>query len=60
MKKNKLIKIKKKLEESMQADIRQLEILKIQMIEKKGAIELLDSLISDDKKLHELLEGDKK
>ena len=63
-----LEKIKKTMEETMQKDIEVLiqyknaiRNLEIQIAEKRGSIELLNSLINDDKKLLDMIkEGDKK
>ncbi|MBA7583453.1 hypothetical protein ES708_25397 [subsurface metagenome] len=68
MDKKDLQKVKKKIEESMQKDIEVLmqyknaiRNLEIQIAEKRGSLELLGSLIADDKKLYEMIkEGDKK
>ncbi|MBA7519137.1 hypothetical protein ES705_11212 [subsurface metagenome] len=68
MDKKDLEKVRKKFEESMQKDIEVLmqyknasRNLEIQIAEKRGGLELLDSLINEDKKLLEMIkEGEKK
>ena len=68
MDKKDLQKIKSKMEENMRKDIEALMQyknaiynLEIQIAEKRGSIELLGSLINDDKKLLDMIkEGDKK
>ena len=67
MDKKDLQKVKKKIEESMQKDIEVLmqyknaiRNLEIQIAEKRGSIELLGSLINDDKKLLEMIKEDEK
>jgi len=68
MDKKDLQKIKSKMEENIQKDIEVLMQyknavynLEIQIAEKRGSIELLGSLINDDKKLLDMIkEGDKK
>ena len=68
MDKKDLRKIKSKMEENMRKDIEALMQyknaiynLEIQIAEKRGSIELLGSLINDDKKLLDMIkEGDKK
>ena len=68
MEKKDLKKIKLKMEENIQKDIEVLmqyknavRNLEIQIAEKRGSIELLSSLIADDKKLLDMIEeGDKK
>ena len=68
MDKKDLEKIKKTMEETMRKDIEALMQyknavynLEIQIAEKRGSIELLGSLINDDKKLLDMIkEGDKK
>ena len=68
MEKKDLKKIKLKMEENMRKDIEALMQyknavynLEIQIAEKRGSIELLGSLINDDKKLLDMIkEGDKK
>ena len=68
MDKKDLRKIKSKMEENMRKDIEALMQyknavynLEIQIAEKRGSIELLNSLINDDKKLLDMIkEGDKK
>ena len=68
MDKKDLQKIKSKMEENIQKDIEALMQyknavynLEIQIAEKRGSIELLGSLINDDKKLLDMIkEGDKK
>ena len=68
MEKKDLKKIKNKIEENLQKDIEVLmqyrnaiRNLEIQIAEKRGSVELLNSLINDDKKLFDMIkEGDKK
>ena len=68
MDKKDLEKIKNKIEENMRKDIEVLmqyrnaiRNLEIQIAEKRGSVELLNSLINDDKKLFDMIkEGDKK
>ena len=68
MEKKDLQKIKSKMEENMRKDIEVLmqyknaiRNLEIQIAEKRGSIELLGSLITDDKNLLDMIkEGDKK
>lgn len=67
MDKKDLQKIRKKIEENMQKDIEVLmqyknaaRNLEIQIAEKRGSLELLDSLINDDKKLFEMIKEVKK
>lgn len=67
MDKKDLEKVRKKIEENMQKDIEVLmqyknasRNLEIQIAEKRGSLELLDSLINDDKKLIEMIKEVKK